>query len=150
MRIALPTFETPDQDHAHVRVLIGNESVTPSPDQNLDIIARATLEDRSGNIFARTVARALVKLAATKEAEKKSEWLGFLVNMFTAATEKADTRSWVTLPREVRIGRIALPPGEHEIRIQRLDRWGIVTDETVRTIRIEAGRRTFLNHRQYS
>jgi len=150
MRIALPAFETPHQDHTPVRVLIGNESVTPSPAQNLDTIARATLEDRSGNIFARTVARALVKLAATKGAEKKSEWLGFLVNMFTAATEKADTRSWVTLPREVRIGRIALPPGEHEIRIQRLDRWGIVTDETVRTIRIEAGRRTFINHRQYS
>jgi len=149
LRVATPTFAPSDRT-PRVRIVAGTQHIDPVPAQNLDGIARLTLEENSGSIFVRTVARALVKLAATKGAEKKSEWLGFLVNLFTASTEKADTRSWVTLPNEVRIGRLNLAPGSHTIRIQSLDRWGAVVGEVTREVTIQPGRRTFINHRQYS
>lgn len=149
LRVALPRFETTSTSPARVRILAAGHTVHPAPAQDLDGIARTTLEEKAGSILTRTTARALVKLAATKGAEKKSEWFGFLVNLFTASTEKADTRSWVTLPREVRIGRLKLPPGTHAIVFQSLDRRGRVTSETTRTVTIRAGKRTFINQRLY-
>jgi uncharacterized protein len=149
LRVALPQLE-PVQNHRE-RILIssGGYQTVPEKAQDLDRIARRTLEDNEGSIFVRTVARGLIKLAATKGAEKKSEWFGFLVNLFTAATEKADTRSWVTLPREIRIGRLILPPGEHTITIQSRDSYGIIIEAKERTVTIEAGKRTFINQRLY-
>jgi hypothetical protein len=147
--VAFPVFEPLQPESQHIRIIAGDLVVEPAPAQNLDGIARLTLEEKSGSIFVRTVARALIKLAATKGAEKKAEWLGFLVNMFTASTEKADTRSWVTLPREIRIGRLSLPPGQHTIAIQSLDGSGNVIHETSREVTIRPGKRTFINHRQY-
>ncbi len=149
LRVALPRFESAGGNPKRVRIVSGDLTVTPAIAQNLDGLARLTLDDHSGSIFGRTVARALIKLAATKGAEKKSEWLGFLVNLFTAATEKADTRSWVTLPREIRIGRLSLPPGQHTITIQILDESGDVLHETLREVHVYSGKRTFINHRHY-
>lgn len=97
---------------------------------NLAAIAPVCLEERMGRIWARTVARAVVKFllayAAAKAGEaaggEKYGWLtGFLAGATTSAillaSERADTRSWGTLPAEVRLSVIEVPPGEYEVRV---------------------------------
>ena len=149
LRVALPLLEAPSSNPTTLRIIAGDRETVPALAQDLSGIARLSLEERSGTIFVRTVARALVKLAASKGAEKKSEWLGFLVNLVTASTEIADTRSWVTLPSEIHIGRLSLPAGTHIIKFQSTDGFGDVIRETSREVIIRPGRRTFINHRQY-
>jgi len=149
LRVALPRLEASSSNPTGIRIVAGDRETVPAPAQDLGGIARLSLEERSGSIFVRTVARALVKLAASKGTEKKSEWLGFLVNLITASTEKADTRSWVTLPAEIHIGRLSLPAGTHIIKFQSTDRFGHIVHETTREVTIRPGRRTFINHRQY-
>lgn len=98
--------------------------------QNLVEIAPVCLKERMGRVWAKTIARAVVKYliayAAGKAGEaaggKKHGWLtGFLARGITAATlqasEHADTRSWGTLPGEVRLAVLALSPGEYTLTI---------------------------------
>jgi len=48
--------------------------------------------------------------------EAIGETIGFLVNIFNTATEKADTRSWQSLPANISFARIPLKEGQNEIR----------------------------------
>jgi hypothetical protein len=150
LRVAVPRLEPQSSGAPQIRIIAGHQAIIPDRVQDLDAIARLNLEERSGSIFVRTITRALIKFAVTKSAEKKSEWLGFLVNAFFASTEKADTRSWVTLPREIQIGRLHLAPGQHTILIQSLGSSGRVIHEIAREVTIKPGERTFINHRQYT
>lgn len=108
----------------------GEMQVRAETVHNLAAIAPVCLEERMGRIWARTVARAVVKFLLAYAAEKAGEaaggkkygWLtGFLAGAATGAalqaSEHADTRSWGTLPAEVRMAIIATPPGEYVVRV---------------------------------
>ncbi len=43
--------------------------------------------------------------------------LGFAANMVAASLSQAETRSWLLLPYEIRIRRIAVAPGSHHIKL---------------------------------
>ncbi len=105
-------------------------SSVAEPVHNLTAIAPVCLEERMGRIWARTVARAVVKFLLAYAAQKAGEaaggkdygWLtGFLAGAATGAllqaSEHADTRQWGTLPAEVRLAVIEVPPGEYEVRV---------------------------------
>jgi len=47
-----------------------------------------------------------------------------LAHGLAIASEVADTRSWRTLPDEIQISRLWVPPGEYESRIQAVTRQG--------------------------
>ncbi len=106
-------------------------TVVAEPVHNLAAIAPVCLEERMGRIWARTVARAVVKFLLATAAQKAGEaaggkkygWItGLLAGATTSAalqaSEHADTRSWGTLPAEVRTAVIEVPPGEHEVRVR--------------------------------
>lgn len=108
----------------------GEARVSTETVHNLAAIAPVCLEERMGRIWARTVARAVVKFllayAASKAGEaaggkKYGALTGFLAGAVTGAalqaSEHADTRSWGTLPAEVRLAVIAAPAGEYEVRV---------------------------------
>ena len=48
-------------------------------------------------------------------------FFGFLVNAFGAATESADTRSWLVLPDEISVARIPVDAGTHRVSWRFLD-----------------------------
>jgi hypothetical protein len=85
--------------------------------QNLDLIARETLEDRRGRIIAKSAARLILKSQMTQKAEREFGPLGFLAgNLYGAVTETADTRSWLLLPAAIEISRIQLKPGTYQFK----------------------------------
>ncbi|MBZ0269339.1 hypothetical protein K8I85_14390, partial [bacterium] len=86
--------------------------------ENLAAIARKGLDDRMGNIVFRAILRALTKWAATASVENnQGDVAGKLVNFLTAAAEKADTRSWITLPNAIHVTRLLVPPGTHDLEL---------------------------------
>ncbi|HMB71149.1 MAG TPA: hypothetical protein VKU85_17700, partial [bacterium] len=118
LRIALPTYQprAPGDRPGYAKVGAGGKSAQTVIAEDLDAIARKGLEDRMGGILFRTIVRALGKYALTRGVEKETGKIGgLLANIVTAATEKADTRSWITLPRTVQIARIVVPPGSHDV-----------------------------------
>lgn len=118
---------------------------------NLDAISRRGLEDRSGTILLRTILRALSKYGLTRLAQKEGGDVGKLVaNLFGAATEKADTRSWVTMPRSIHMARLRVPPGVHDIEITCFRANGRVQETvTFEGVEVGAGEVRFLSHRSY-
>lgn len=87
---------------------------------------RLAFQDRLLWIYAKSIARSLIKYAAAAKLEEKAEEeggevagdvVGVLANIVNIATERADTRAWLGLPHRIWMARLRVPPGLHDIRI---------------------------------
>lgn len=124
-------------------------------------LAERALSDRMPGITTKALARAAVKFAAAEAATRGSQhavnkgdapWVGLLVGVLThglaVASEAADTRSWRTLPDEIQISRLWVPPGEYESRIQAVTRsGGAAQTGPSRPLMLRAGETVFLIQR---
>jgi hypothetical protein len=96
-------------------------------------IAIENLQNRKLRIYAKTLARVTAKYLAVKEAQRSTEdKYGGLAGLLTKVTgdllifisEQADLRSWRTLPREILISKVAVPPGSYQLWAECLDASG--------------------------
>lgn len=94
-------------------------------------IARTNLENREGRIMAKAIARAAAKYAGGKEMveeakERYGDWGEILaktfVNVYIVVSEVADTRCWYSLPSQIRMGQLHVPPGTYALSADCLNR----------------------------
>jgi hypothetical protein len=154
LRIAVPVYPPlapAGRAPRHAEISAAGVSARSELVQDLEAIARKGLEDRAGNIFFRSILRALAKYGVTRGVtNKKGEVAGTIVNLFTAATEKADTRAWVTLPRSIHLLRLVVPPGTHDVTLACRGAGGdVIESVTFEAVTVEAGEVRFLSHRTY-
>jgi hypothetical protein len=92
--------------------------------EDINAIALRNLEDRRGRVVLKTLARAAAKQAAiegisrqmgSREAQAAAR-LG--LNLLNLVVERADTRSWRTLPGEIFFTRMFVPPGSYALRAE--------------------------------
>ena len=110
-----------------------------------------------GAVLARGIARAGIKLALARAAEKKAEnkhgeFAGSLtkfgMNAINVFTERADLRQWRLLPGELSIVRMTLPAGTHDLAIDYVSRPGAAPRRlTLGPTTIVAGRIAFATTR---
>lgn len=95
--------------------------------QDITAVAQKVLESHKAQIIAKAVARPVAKYAAERVVEDKihDKWgnlaaIGFdvLSSIYNLTTERADLRSWQTLPGQIRVARLLLEPGEYEFFVQ--------------------------------
>lgn len=125
--------------------------------EDISAIARGTLAEKNASIRLRAIARATVKFVLTRKASGEVEkrggaGLGLLAKIaasaVAAATEVADTRGWATLPAQIRLARLALPAGTHDLTVVFYRKDGSADGSAVfRGVAIEKGRRKFLHYR---
>jgi tetratricopeptide (TPR) repeat protein len=155
LRAAVPVMvETPFPfDDAEVRATVDGRTYRAYAliVENLDALALNAFEARKGQIVFKTIVRGLTKYLAKKTADKKEGKIaGWLVNALNVATESADSRSWSTLPRTIRMSRLVLPEGVHDVEVVLLDVFGGRDESiTIEDVEIKAGRTTFMNYRFY-
>lgn len=161
VRVALPRL-VPQKTQAaagEVRVTGKSEAFSARTElvQNLTALAEKNLAERFPAIAVKAVARAAVKqtmaagvgrgaqAAAGKDAGPLVGVLvGVLARSLAIASEEADKRSWRTLPDEVQLARLWVPPGEYELRIRAVDRGGsLVGRESVQAVTVHAGESRF-------
>lgn len=125
---------------------------------DIDSIAIKTLEDKIGRIRAKAIARATIKFvlsrALSEEIEKKSSdaltsWIAKKAIQATAtATEKADKRSWRTLPKNINFATEVLPTGNYKIEVKFYNRnKQQVATKVIDNLKIEKGKKTFITLR---
>ena len=110
----------------------------------------ATFDSEQEMILLRTVVRTILKYLAFYSVAKEDEFVGSLVNFLNVASEKADTRSWETLPNQIFLVRMSLPAGIHNVTLSFLDvdgNW--IRTETLSDVDIKANGKTFLNYRTF-
>lgn len=94
----------------------------------LTTVAPRCLDERMAGIWGKTVARAVVKFLLSLTAgkvgeaaggEKYGAVVGALAYLATSAalnaSERADSRSWGTLPAEIRLAVLEVPPGRYTV-----------------------------------
>ena len=124
-------------------------------------LADKTLSEHLPGITAKALARAATKFTLAEGATRGAQqaagkdagpWVGLAVGLLTkglaVASEEADKRSWQTLPDEIHLARLWIPPGHYQARIrgsgQDNDPAGM---ETTRTLTLGAGQTVFLIQR---
>ncbi len=98
---------------------------------NLTATAEKNLNDRFGALAVKAVARAASKFAIAEGAARGAQeagrddearlvafLVGFLFKSLAIASEEADKRSWRTLPDEIHIARVWVPPGDYTLQMR--------------------------------
>lgn len=156
-QVALPRFVPRHQPGRRYELtVLGSEAnipvrATTEPAENVTAIAGKTLEDRLAMVYLKSGGRALLKFLAAEKAKsemskhsdnKLRNFLGSLaVDLAVGATERADLRTWRTLPAEFQITRVHLPAGDYTVHVASSDAHYVLPEEK---IRVTAGRTTFI------
>jgi hypothetical protein len=130
VNIALPYYESRPNRIAKARISVSGKQAETQLMENIDAIARTSLTSRMPAITARAVARAIAKGAIQQSVDKAGQdndnaaaakLIGsLLIRVAAVATERADTRSWLTLPANVQLARLSLPPGTYDVTVDLL------------------------------
>lgn len=155
--VSYPEYEQPPYLITGSRVSAGGAETSSQLMENISAIARQTLAEKNAVIKVRAIARATIKYvlarAAAAEVEKHAgAGLGLLTRIVAsaagAATETADTRGWAALPAQIRMARLAVPPGKHDVSVTFTDRNGSAAGSAVfNNVEVVVGRRTYLHYR---
>ena len=164
VRVAIPTVVPQKTQVAYGQVkavgTAGTYTATTQLVQNFTSLAERTLSDQLPGIAVKAVARAVVKYglaegvgrgahaAAGKDAGPLVGIIvGSLAKAWAVASEEADKRTWQTLPDEIQIARLWVPPGDYQVHLQSTNRQGVAGREEIRTISIHAGEARVLTER---
>jgi len=116
--VSMPYYETRVPRVTGARVVSGTSVAVTALGEDVAAVAEETLEHDKPLILARAVARAALKLEASKKADKEDDALGMMVNIAGVVSERADTRSWSTLPGRIYLARLPLAAGRHQIHVE--------------------------------
>ena len=129
--------------------------------QNLTAVAERSLSDRLGGILVKAVARAAVKYSMAEGVGRGAHAaagkdmgpligliVGSLAKAWAIASEEADKRTWRTLPDEIQIAKLWVPPGEYELRTQYPGRdTSHIGRDVVKTLTIRSGETKLFSER---
>ena len=114
--LAIPKFARRPVPVARVVLSSEGASSTSEIVEDVNNIAERSLNDRLPAIIARGVARMVAKNVVVNEAKKNGgDFAGFIANVATTVSERADTRCWSLLPGNILMARLSLPTGTHDL-----------------------------------
>jgi len=158
VRIALPAYETRPTPVTGARVAAGAAVAPAELAEDIDAIAVKDLEARMPAITARALARAVLKAQMARAAQENARQqnnnssaaagaaVALAVEIAGLVTERADTRSWLTLPARIYLARLPLSPGTYTVKVDLLGEYGqIVTTQEYPNVVIRQGAKTYLS-----
>jgi hypothetical protein len=158
VRIAFPKYVS---QKSEVEQLVINLSGTRSFSgesilvEDITAIAQRNLSDRIVRIRMRAIARAAVKALAVKRASEKAEQavgglggllLGKAAEAAATISEVSDKRSWRTLPDQIHLTRMVVPPGTYQVAGSFVNRHGGNSTGAITPmeVQLKAGEKRFI------
>ena len=155
--VALPGFEDIPYAIKGSEVFVDSQTYPTVLMEDIGMIEKKLLAQNLTAITLRASARAMLKyvlgeMISNQVQENQGDALGLLAKVVTSAaaagTEVADTRSWVTLPDQLRMARIQLPPGRHNLHLTFKTADGSSAgDAVLKDIEVTPGQKTFVHYR---
>lgn len=142
VRVALPRYLERPPAMTRATVGAGGRQFPLEKVQDLNAISFAELEQARLRDIGEALLRQALKQSAEQAVSNQNPWLGMLMGLFNASTEKADTRNWQTLPYAIHYARLELPAGEHELTL--LPQPGNSGPVLSRTVTINSGETRFV------
>ncbi len=125
--LALPVIPDFPRRRVTGSISAGGRSSSMFLVQDLNGIARKNLEDEAGRNVVRAAARLAVKAGVAElgenitdnltDNEGVSSGVGLILSIIGAATEQADLRAWLTLPAQIQMARLQVPPGTWPVNL---------------------------------
>ncbi len=110
--LTLSVQETADSNTAKANGLV----VNTQPIVNVQALVAKQLQDSMPSMLSRQVLRLVAKEQVRRKLSKEAGDVGnILAGIYSMASERADTRSWLTLPADVQILRANVAAGAHSI-----------------------------------
>jgi uncharacterized protein len=144
LRVAFPVYRENKKLLYTPKVEVNGKNYGLETVEDIDTLARHSLAEAMPEIMARATARAVVKYNTQHSANENSALAGLLMTVTNMVTERADTRSWTTLPQAIQVQRILLPVGEYQLKIEMLNVAGQVVDVIDKKVVIKPQRSTFV------
>ncbi len=144
LRVAFPVYSQPAKRLSAPRIHVNQNNYPMETVEDIDALARHSLAQAMPGIMLRAMARAVIKYNTQHVAQQSSELAGLLMMITNMVTERADTRSWTTLPQEIKLKRILLPVGEHAVQIKMHNAAGQIIDVLDEKVIIQSGQIDFL------
>ncbi len=154
--ISYPTYiDAPYSGRTSAIVLENGRIFKTQTVADIENAAKLTLQEESGAIWARTATRVATKFILSKQAhdiaKKNSDnnnlaaLVDIAATIFNTATEQADTRSWFTLPAQIKMVNVFLEPGEYNLDFYNYDGAGVPIDTYhFDNVKLKKGQRTYL------
>ena len=116
--VALPNYRNQLTNYSPITLTYQGKSYQSEEIVRLQSLAAKQLQDQLPIIVSRQITRLLAKEEIRQTFTKKGGELGnIFANIYNIATEKADTRSWSTLPDSIHILRFDLSVGAHTLNM---------------------------------
>ncbi len=116
--VALPSYQNQLKVFSPVELVYQNKHYQTEEIVRIQSLAAKSLEDQLPAIVTRQVSRLIAKEKFREQAQRQGGDLGnIFANIYNMSTEKADTRSWSTLPDSIQILRLNLASGEHQLEL---------------------------------
>jgi uncharacterized protein len=158
LRISLPYYTPRPALVASAKVHADKYEARAEVVEDVQAIAQRSLDAKMAAITARAVARVIAKRAAVRTAQSAagksdrnssgvaSAAIAIGAELAALLTERADTRSWATLPQNILLARLPLPPGTYKVKIELLG----AADQRVGELQLPAltirpGRKTYVS-----
>lgn len=153
LSVAVPSFVQRPVPVARFELSEGSGSASSELVEDVNAIARKSLEDRLPAITARAVARMVLKNAMARKVKNQNGdngsgalLLSIVTDVGAIVSERADTRSWSLLPGNILMARLALPPGKHDLKVTYYDDSGnVLAIRDYDAVRVVAGRKVFVS-----
>jgi hypothetical protein len=165
VRVAIPALVSQKTPVAYGQMTLtgqgGSYTAKTELMQNLTAVAERALSDRLAGIAAKAVARAAVKYTMAEGVGRGAHAaagkdtgpligliVGSLAKAWAVASEEADKRTWRTLPDEIQIAHLWVPPGEYEFMTQYSgQRTSHIASDVVKTVTIRSGETKLFSER---
>lgn len=95
--------------------------------EDISAVAIESLNNRKARTLTKLAVRAAIKYQMRRQAQQMAQekygsdtavLVGILGDIVAIGTERADLRSWKTLPAQIHMTPLSLPPGEYDLRIR--------------------------------
>ncbi|ALO33677.1 hypothetical protein CMT41_02325 [Colwellia sp. MT41] len=137
--LALPRYQNRLRHYSGLSLSYQGKRYQSQEIVRLQSLAAKQLQDEMPAIVTRQVIRLIAKEEIRQQMSRKGGDIGnILAAIYNIASEKADTRSWSTLPDSIHILRMDFAPGTHEVEMN------INGNKSTVTFEINEGRQTLI------
>lgn len=152
IKVAFPRFLPPEPGCSESALVAlsanGGKAVRAQSELVEDIAAIAVknLHDRMGRVVLKTIMRVVAKQAAISEVARSADneadriALKIVGRIVAATTDKADTRSWRTLPGRIYMARAFVRPGTYTVEAEHCGQSSLLAEN----VKIDPGQTKFV------
>ena len=115
--VAFPKYKKRYRTYDKASIFLEGKEYDFEKVQDINALAKALWKENVLEEITQIALRMATKKLSEHLLRKQNEALGFILGLFNAVSESADTRNWQTLPAEISYLRIPLKKGENSIKI---------------------------------